>query len=247
LQAPVTVNTGSGTFVDIRFSGRAVEQNIVRYDGIEGSAIIMLTAKTGEADRVAGLDLGAGDYITKPFSVRELMARVRAVLRRVDETGVASYEDESLQIDYANMHVTCQGAKVKLTRKEFALLSTLARSSGRVATRQRLLNDVGATSTTATSARWTFTYAACGRSWGRAAMRLRPSSALGYRFIGCSASRKEEKQYAASYGQQQATCFRPRQERSIAVSPIRGGISVAQGVSPGNKHRKEFQSPVGGT
>src|SRR5919199_5466991 len=92
--------------------------------------IIMLTAKASEADRVAGLDLGADDYITKPFSVRELMARVRAVLRRADEGTVSNYEDAFLQIDYANMHVVCKGTSVKLTRKEFALLSTLARSAG---------------------------------------------------------------------------------------------------------------------
>src|SRR5246127_1568139 len=62
--------------------------------------IIMLTAKTSEADRIAGLDLGADDYITKPFSVRELLARVRAVLRRADEGAAAVYDDGSLAIDF---------------------------------------------------------------------------------------------------------------------------------------------------
>src|SRR5947209_18304602 len=64
--------------------------------------IIMLTARTSEADRVAGLDLGADDYIAKPFSVRELMARVRALLRRVDESVSTRYEDGSLFVDFDN-------------------------------------------------------------------------------------------------------------------------------------------------
>jgi DNA-binding response OmpR family regulator len=163
--------------------------------------IIMLTARTGEADRVAGLDLGADDYITKPFSVRELMARVRAVLRRVDERAGDNYEDESLQIDYANMHVTCQGERVKLTRKEFALLSTLARSSGRVATRQRLLDDV-----------WGHQYYGDTRTLDVHIRRLRQKLGscgdaietvvgVGYRFIGCSSSREAERQYATGSGQ----------------------------------------------
>jgi DNA-binding response OmpR family regulator len=157
----------------------------------------MLTAKSGEADRVAGLDLGADDYITKPFSVKELMARVRAVLRRVDEGAGTNYEDEFLQIDYANMHVTCRGTKIKLTRKEFALLSTLARSSGRVATRQWLLDDV-----------WGYQYYGDTRTLDVHIRRLRQKLGacgdaietvvgVGYRFIGCASPRaQEEKQFA---------------------------------------------------
>jgi DNA-binding response OmpR family regulator len=123
-------------------SGMELCRRLRREPATRRTPIIMLTARTSETDRVAGLDLGADDYITKPFSVRELMARVRAVLRRTDEGSLPNYEDELLQIDYENMRVTCEGAAVKLTRKEFALLQTLARSSGRVATRQRLLDDV---------------------------------------------------------------------------------------------------------
>ncbi|MGB9181269.1 MAG: response regulator transcription factor [Pyrinomonadaceae bacterium] len=123
-------------------SGVEICRRLRREPATRRTPIIMLTARTSEADRVAGLDLGADDYITKPFSVRELMARVRAVLRRTEENAEASYEDERLEIDYANMRVVCDGADVRLTRKEFSLLATLARSSGRVATRQRLLDDV---------------------------------------------------------------------------------------------------------
>jgi DNA-binding response OmpR family regulator len=104
--------------------------------------IIMLTARADEADRVAGLDLGADDYITKPFSVRELVARVRAVMRRADESAAPRYEDGRLSVDFAEMRVACDGLQVKLTRKEFALLEMLARAVGRVATRQQILDNV---------------------------------------------------------------------------------------------------------
>ena len=104
--------------------------------------IIMLTARASEADRVAGLDLGADDYITKPFSVRELVARVRAVMRRADESAAPRYEDGRLSVDFAEMRVACDGLQVKLTRKEFALLEMLARAVGRVATRQQILDNV---------------------------------------------------------------------------------------------------------
>src|SRR5213080_3326738 len=74
--------------------------------------IIMLTAKTSEADRVAGLDFGADDYIAKPFSVRELMARVRAVLRRADEDVSERYDDGRLAIDFGDVRASCDGENV---------------------------------------------------------------------------------------------------------------------------------------
>jgi DNA-binding response OmpR family regulator len=123
-------------------SGMELCRRLRREPSTRRTPIIMLTARVSETDRVAGLDLGADDYIAKPFSVRELMARVRAVLRRTDDNQRARYEDSRLQIDFADMQVICDGRHVKLTRKEFALLSMLAKSAGRVATRQRLLDDV---------------------------------------------------------------------------------------------------------
>jgi DNA-binding response OmpR family regulator len=106
--------------------------------------IIMLTARTEEGDKVRGLDLGADDYITKPFGVRELVARVRAALRRsgYEERTPKFYDDGQLRIDYADFSVTCQGKSVKLTRKEFALLAILSRNKGRVAPREQLLDQV---------------------------------------------------------------------------------------------------------
>ncbi|MBX3278071.1 MAG: response regulator transcription factor [Acidobacteria bacterium] len=106
--------------------------------------IIVLTARTEESDKVRGLELGADDYVTKPFSVRELVARVRAALRRsgFDTQMPANYDDGNLIIDYPDFAVFCQGQRVKLTRKEFALLSILSRNKGRVVPREQLLDQV---------------------------------------------------------------------------------------------------------
>lgn len=104
--------------------------------------VIMLTAKATEADKISGLEIGADDYITKPFSVKEVLARVKAVLRRVDSETVEKYEDDKLTVDFVDMRAFCAGDEVKLTRKEFALLTHLTKNLGRVATRQNLLDNV---------------------------------------------------------------------------------------------------------
>lgn len=105
--------------------------------------IIMLTAKSTEADKVAGLDVGADDYVTKPFSVRELMARVKALLRRTDEGGPASVvEIGDLVINSDEFTVTKAGQTVELTLKEFLLLKYLAENRGRVLTRSFLLDQI---------------------------------------------------------------------------------------------------------
>src|SRR5438128_3128589 len=123
-------------------NGMELCRRLRRENQTRRTPVIMLTAKTSEADRVAGLDLGADDYIAKPFSVRELVARVRAVLRRVDDDAAARYDDGRLAIDFGDIRVLCDGANVKLTNKEFTLLSVLAKRSGRVITRQQLLDQV---------------------------------------------------------------------------------------------------------
>jgi two-component system, OmpR family, alkaline phosphatase synthesis response regulator PhoP len=106
--------------------------------------IIMLTARVEEADRLRGLEIGADDYITKPFSPRELVARVKAVLRRVD--GLASTGDEvrlgDLTLDVPRLAVSRRGKPIDLTPTEFELLVTLARQPGRVFTRAQLLDAV---------------------------------------------------------------------------------------------------------
>jgi len=123
-------------------SGMELCRRLRREPLTEKTPIIMLTAKAAEIDKIAGLELGADDYIVKPFSVKEVVARVRAVLRRVEKETIERYEDAQLAIDFADMRVLCQGADVKLTRKEFALLTYLIKSAGRVATRQNLLDNV---------------------------------------------------------------------------------------------------------
>jgi two-component system alkaline phosphatase synthesis response regulator PhoP len=108
--------------------------------------IIMLTARVEEADRLRGLEIGADDYITKPFSPRELVARVRAVLRRVDGSSAAAAGDllrlADLTLDVARLKVTRRGTLIDLTPTEFQLLATLARQPGRVFTRAQLLDAV---------------------------------------------------------------------------------------------------------
>jgi len=105
--------------------------------------IIMLTAKSQEADRILGLELGADDYVTKPFSPRELIARVKAVLRRTHEKPKKeSAKIGSLAIDFAKHIVTIKSKPVELTSKEFMLLKTLIEANGRVLSREFLLDKV---------------------------------------------------------------------------------------------------------
>lgn len=110
--------------------------------------ILMLTSKSSELDRVLGLELGADDYLTKPFSVMELMARVKAIFRRIDAIGAREVkarqiiEAADLVIDVERRTVTLAGKAVELTAKEFDLLLHLAQSPGRVYTRAQLLDQV---------------------------------------------------------------------------------------------------------
>ncbi|MBX3244744.1 MAG: response regulator transcription factor, partial [Acidobacteria bacterium] len=147
--------------------------------------IIMLTAKAAETDKIAGLEIGADDYIVKPFSVKEVVARVRAVLRRAEKEVPPKYEDGRLTVDFEDMRVTSDGEDVKLTRKEFSLLEHLIKNSGRVATRQQLLDNV-----------WGYSYFGDTRTLDVHIRRLRQKMdecggcietvvGVGYRFIGC--------------------------------------------------------------
>jgi DNA-binding response OmpR family regulator len=106
--------------------------------------IIMLTARGSESDRVAGLDIGADDYITKPFSLRELSARVRAVLRRGrgELEAPTIYQGERLFADFDAVNVRVDGHPIKLTRREFELLKYLIDNRNRVLSRDRLLERV---------------------------------------------------------------------------------------------------------
>ena len=123
-------------------SGMELCRRLRREPLTEDTPIIMLTAKAAEADKISGLEVGADDYMIKPFSVKELTARVRAVLRRVERETVPTYSDSRLTVDFNDMRVICDGESVKLTRKEFTLLEYLIKNTGRVATRQQLLDNV---------------------------------------------------------------------------------------------------------
>lgn len=107
--------------------------------------VIMVTAKDSEVDKVVGLELGADDYVTKPFSTRELVARIRAVLRRggeTDELGQPSLEAGPVRMDVERHVVTVDGAPVQMPLKEFELLELLLRNAGRVLTRMQLIDRV---------------------------------------------------------------------------------------------------------
>jgi phosphate regulon transcriptional regulator PhoB len=108
--------------------------------------ILMLTAKAGETDRVLGLEMGADDYLTKPFSPRELVARVRAILRRAASAAetepLPAYDRGGLKIDFTTYEVFARGKNIKLTLKEFELLRFLVQNPNRVLSRDQLLDRV---------------------------------------------------------------------------------------------------------
>lgn len=166
-------------------SGMELCRRLRREPSTEKTPVIMLTAKAAEIDRIAGLDIGADDYIVKPFSVKEVIARVRAVLRRVEKDDVANYADGKLAVDFADMRVVCGDDNVRLTRKEFALIEHLIKNAGRVSTRQQLLDDI-----------WGYSYFGDTRTLDVHIRRLRQKLGdcgvcvetvvgVGYRFIGC--------------------------------------------------------------
>ena len=113
--------------------------------GRSTTPIIMLTARGEEADRVAGLELGADDYVVKPFSAREVVARVRAVLRRAESPGTAgtgAMEIAGVRLDADRHAASLDGAELDLSRKEFELLRTLMVNAGLVLTREQLIEEV---------------------------------------------------------------------------------------------------------
>ncbi|MDA0333691.1 MAG: response regulator transcription factor [bacterium] len=130
--------------------------------------IMMLTAKAEEVDRIVGLELGADDYVTKPFSPRELVLRVKAILRRADGLSQAGAGNPSrlsagpIALDPQSHHASVDGADLTLTATEFKLLQTLMERRGRVQSREELLNVV-----------WGYQYAGYGRTVDTHVRRLR--------------------------------------------------------------------------
>ncbi len=129
-----------------KIDGIEVCRKLKSYEPTEETPIIMLTAKGGETDKVLGLEIGADDYITKPFSIRELLARVKVVLRRVkrdvSSATTSKLEIDGLLIDIEKHEVYCSEKMVQLTFKEFELLRTLAENRGKVLSRNYLLDEI---------------------------------------------------------------------------------------------------------
>jgi DNA-binding response OmpR family regulator len=147
-------------FSEERFDLVVLDIMLPKLDGIEVCRrlrtrsqvpIIMLTAKGDEIDKVAGLEMGADDYITKPFSVREFRSRVKAALRRGTMAGPGAPEEPirqgDLEIDFERRAVSLNGDSVQLTYVEFEILATMAASPGRVYTREMLLEHIWGDST----------------------------------------------------------------------------------------------------
>lgn len=170
--------------------GLEVCKRLRAQDGTRGIPVLMLTAKSEETDVVIGLEMGADDYLTKPFSPRELVARVRAALRRNRPEGPAAAKDEQdvyrgkhLLADFDAVSVSVDGAQVRLTRREFELLQFLVQNRNRVISRDRLLERV-----------WGYDHAVETRSvdvhvgrlrgkLGAAAGQIETVVGLGYRFV----------------------------------------------------------------
>ncbi len=123
-------------------SGLSVLEKLRAAPARRNLPVIMMTAKDTEFDRVIGLDTGADDYITKPFGMMELLARIRAVLRRTGTAPAAEYRLDGLAVSPEKHRVLLEGKDVVLTNKEFDLLCLLLENAGRVLTRDRIMDRV---------------------------------------------------------------------------------------------------------
>ncbi len=125
-------------------NGFEVCKQLRKEDKTSGIPVIMLTAKSQESDKIVGLELGADDYVTKPFSIRELVARIKAVLRRIKEKDKLAeiLKIGGLTIDFSRISVSVKDKPIELTSKEFELLTTLIKAKGRVLSRDYLLDII---------------------------------------------------------------------------------------------------------
>jgi len=158
---------------------------LLRADPDQASVpIIMLTARADEVDRVVGFELGADDYVTKPFSPRELTLRVNAVLRRqaVPALESAALEHAGLRLDTERHRCFVDGVEVDLTAKEFELLGQLMRRSGRVMTREQLLDSVWGSDITVTTRTIDTHLKRLREKLGRSGSLIETVRGIGYRF-----------------------------------------------------------------
>lgn len=136
--------------LDLMLPGMSGTDVCKRLRKVSSVPVIMVTARDSEIDKVVGLELGADDYVTKPYSARELIARIRAVLRRGGEQQVADYEEDGddilgggrVRMDVERHTVTVAGENISMPLKEFDLLEYLMRNSGRVLTRGQLIDRI---------------------------------------------------------------------------------------------------------
>jgi DNA-binding response OmpR family regulator len=147
--------------------------------------IIMLTARTSEDDRVSGFEHGADDYVTKPFSLRELSARVRAMLRRRanEEPAPLTYRGAHLHADFDAVSVLVDGVEVRLTRREFDLLRFLVQNKNRVVSRDRLLERVWGYERTVETRSVDVHVGRLRSKLGSASRQIETVVGLGYRFV----------------------------------------------------------------
>jgi DNA-binding response OmpR family regulator len=145
----IAVQQGSFDFLVLDLNlpdldGFTIARELHRDATTKSLPILMLTARTSEQDRVTGLELGADDYLAKPFSMRELLARIAAILRRSrrDASDASVYDDGELRIDGRTLRVYVAGEEVKLARKELELLWMLVRNRPAVVSRDRILSEV---------------------------------------------------------------------------------------------------------
>lgn len=177
-------------------SGFEICRRLRRDEATMHIPVVMLTARTAETDKVLGLELGADDYVTKPFSMRELIARIKAIMRRTQpDQPSADFNDGVLHIQFDDFKVTVAGREVKLTRKEFDLLKALVQNQGRVLTRDRLLDRVwgleyhGATRTLDVHIR------RLRQKLGAAGQAIETVVGVGYRFRAQQAAASDEQPY----------------------------------------------------
>jgi two-component system phosphate regulon response regulator PhoB len=165
-------------------SGEEVCRRVRADPGLSGLPVIMLTAKSEEVDRVVGFELGADDYVTKPFSPRELVLRVKALLRRSHEAAsfTAALERGPLRLDPERHRCAVEGEEVELTAKEFQLLEVLMRRPGRVMTREKLLDEVWGSDIAVTTRTIDTHLKRLREKLGAAAELIQTVRGLGYRF-----------------------------------------------------------------
>ena len=166
-------------------AGTEVCRNIRMSERTRHTPVIMISARGEEIDRVVGFELGADDYVTKPFSVRELLLRVKAILRRnaAPDPGVDEQHYELLRVDHDGHQVWVQNTRVVLTALEFRLLTTLLARRGRVQTREVLLTDVWGMQADVTTRTVDTHVQRLRKKLGAASQYIETLRGVGYRFL----------------------------------------------------------------